>query len=374
VSRERPLDGLGDRVVATEDAGKGAGDVGVVLLALLGPRGRGGRGGTDAGAVGLLGAGAIGGLGLGLGGARGGGSRGGFGGGSAIAVCALGGVVVIVVLSGGGGGVVGASGGRVAGVGDGVGIGVAASDQRDDSRAREVVCSGGVEEVANNTAVIVVVGAWEGDELRGIGPAVSVTADFDLGTGGVEFGTSLFLGDVKTDDLVADEVVSWREVGRDLSMGRATIHDILLGPLAVGLATFLADLEPFGLGRIELVAGDSAAGGHVCQGGTGVMRPVASTAIAPRESQCSTGLGVSDEGSRPGIRTTVNGRIVGTLNGRARADLADDALWVALANPGTAEDLTVDGHLSDDAVGGGRSGSEDRGEKSEGLHGRKDRL
>jgi hypothetical protein len=351
VSRERSLDGLGDRVVATEDAGDGAGNISASLRALLGPRGRGGGGGTDAGASGLLCAGAS---RLGFAG----GSRDGSGGGGVAAVSALGGVVVVAALSG-----VGAGGGVVLAWSTGRGAGRTTSTQGDDGGTGEVVLGGTVEEVADNTAVVVGVCTREGDELRRVGPAVSVTGDFDLGAGRVEFGTLEGRGDVEGDDLMADEVVSGSEVGGDLSAGRGTPHDIGLSPFAVALATFLANLEPSGLVRVELVAGNGTTGSHVGETRTSVMRP-----LAPVESQGRTRCSIGDESSRPSVSAAVDSWIVGALDGGPIADLADDALAVG------AVGFTVDRHARDSAVCSGISGGEEGDEESEGLHCGEDRL
>lgn len=56
--------------------------------------------------------------------------------------------------------------------------------------------------------------------------------------------------------------------------GRRT--EILLGPVSVAALAKLVDLEPLGLGGIELVASGASALGEVGEDGTSVMGPLKS--------------------------------------------------------------------------------------------------
>lgn len=70
--------------------------------------------------------------------------------------------------------------------------------------------------------VVVVVPAREGDCL--VGRAGLRSTDADLRARWIELGAAEGLGEVKRDDLVADEVVSWGYLGRKRHGDRLTVH------------------------------------------------------------------------------------------------------------------------------------------------------
>lgn len=113
---------------------------------------------------------------------------------------------------------------------------------------------GGVGEgVDADAGVVVLVGTRESDEFVGTGGSGFVTADVDLDAAGVELGTSGLVTQMKSDNLVTEEIATTSEVGRKLEGVSLSVELILLNPSTVALADFV-NLEPLSVRGIELVA------------------------------------------------------------------------------------------------------------------------
>jgi len=121
-----------------------------------------------------------------------------------------------------------------------------------DSRTRELV-GAIVEDVDEDTGVVILVGTRESDEFIGAGGSGLVTANVDLDAAGVELGTSGSVSQMKGDDLVTEEISTTSEIGRKTERMGLSIELIFLDPSTVALSGF-SDLEPPSVRGVELVA------------------------------------------------------------------------------------------------------------------------
>lgn len=110
-------------------------------------------------------------------------------------------------------------------------------------------------------------------------------------------------------------------------------------------------LEPLGVGLVEFVAGDGAAGGHVGQHWSDVVWPCAIICGPPSKGDRISRIGITDEGSWTRVGTTGEGRVVGAFIGILRADLADDTGVGRPAWGVSLEILALDRDSAEGAVG-----------------------
>ena len=106
-------------------------------------------------------------------------------------------------------------GAGIAIVGTGRHIAVSSGNELRNSRTREVI--GSVREgIDKDTGIVVLVGTRELNEFTGTGGSGLITANLDLDAGGVELGASRLIGQMKSDNLVTEEISTTSEGGRKL--------------------------------------------------------------------------------------------------------------------------------------------------------------
>jgi hypothetical protein len=239
-----------------------------------------------------------------------------------------------------------------------------------DCRAREDVVELSVEGVDMNTLILIVVGAWEGDELIARRNTSARTGNLELSARGVELCTPGLGGKVQRDELVHDEVVASLDVAGDLGgAGPANKVKSGLGPLA-SLETVLGDLEPLSVLVVELGTVTIAVG-HVGEGRSSVVWPLLAWGGLPQEGEAAAWVSGSALRSELSARATVDGTAVGTVGRVDARNLADDGRGLgALAWSGTSECLSINGDLRHIAVSGNKRGESEgeSGEKGERLH------
>jgi hypothetical protein len=219
-----------------------------------------------------------------------------------------------------------------------------------NSRARELVSSVG-EGVDKDTRVGVLVSTREADEFVGAGSSGLVTANVDLNTAGVELGTSGFVGQVKGDDLMTEEISTASECGRKLERMGLSVELILLYPYTVALTDFI-NLEPPSFRGVELVARRRAARSQVDFHGTSVMWPVLAVVGRPEHVDIAAGVGRSDKGGRPRVGSAGHGLVVSTLYGAGGTDLTNWRAWDQLASSDrTLVGFAINDDIIDDTVG-----------------------
>lgn len=106
-------------------------------------------------------------------------------------------------------------GAGIAIVGTGRHIAVSPRSELRNSRTREVI--GSVREgIDEDTGIVVLVGTRKLNEFTGTGGSGLITANLDLDAGGVELGASRLIGQMKSDNLVTEEISTTSEGGRKL--------------------------------------------------------------------------------------------------------------------------------------------------------------
>jgi hypothetical protein len=154
--------------------------------------------------------------------------------------------------------------------------------------------------------------------------------------------------------------------------------DVGLVPRAVVLLAGLVDLEPLGLGLVELVAGRALALGHPGHDRADVVRPVPAAAVHPRERDGRARVRRRDEGRGAGHAVPARHVwVAGALHGRDVGDLPDGrAGGRGAAGERALVDGAVDGNGVHGAVGEGGAGErrgEDKGGSGE-VHLARDSL
>jgi hypothetical protein len=241
-----------------------------------------------------------------------------------------------------------------------------------DGRAGEGIRASLVPDVDVDTSIFGLVATRE----RGgnAGSAGVGATNGPLRAAWVELGAVGLIGEMKSDNLVTDQVVARREVLGKLNVVLlALVEDGVLVPLiagGLGLAN-LVDLEELGLGSVHGRA-ISIALSHVGDKRTRIVRPGRAITTVPGEAKGVAGVGFTVELGTTGGSTFAAGEVLAILDvvGLGVVDAADDRIGTG---PGLRTDvfLAVDSDFGDESVGedGGEDASGGDGEKSEGLHG-----
>jgi len=228
-----------------------------------------------------------------------------------------------------------------------------------NSRAREGVGTT-TEGVDENTLVVVLVGTWDPDKLVLRGPAIAIAGDANLSTARVELGTLIVARDVESKNRVLDEVFSRGNVVRKSDTSATSVKEVILEPSTIALLANLINLEPTGIGMVELVA-RTVAGSHIGHHGADVVGPATATGRAPVELHASARSDLGSLGSRASAGTTGESRVVSSAVGVLAVDGTDDR-GVPLANAVASELPAVDVDILEDTVGGHIAGGEEEGE------------
>ncbi|GKT52693.1 hypothetical protein ColTof4_14279 [Colletotrichum tofieldiae] len=322
---------------------------GAVILVLVGGlgRGRGGDGSLGLGrAVILILVGSLG--------------RGGNGGGGGGGSGSLGGAVVLVLVGSlGRGGNGGSGGGSSGGLGGAV----------------VLVLILGLDSVEGDTGVGALVGAGEGNQIRGARAAGA--GNLDLVAAGVELSAGVGVGGVEGDDLVADEVLAGGNALGDgvLDTRVASLHERGGTPVVGGaLAALLLNLEPDSVGaRLPRGAVVAGALGHVGDGradvGLGPEGPVKGDLLAGGSLSNELG-GLGALNTTGGVATALKVDAGDVLDGAVALDGTRDAVGggvhvrvlvglverVVLTADQTIVDDTVSSHQGCGSKKGGDSG------------------
>jgi len=246
--------------------------------------------------------------------------------------------------------------------------GASASSQLNNSGAGERVFRLGVEDVlVEDTGIGIRISTREADQRVAAWGAGSRALDVNLNARGVELGAALVVGKVQSNNLVTDEVTAGFEILGNAGRVFLSIHNILLEPVSVGLASSLIDLKPFGLRSIEFIAGGRTARGHVGHEGASVMWPL-SGGGGPGEGDLAARVDIRNE--RCGLCTwAAHDILVGSSFNRIDRVDQTDGRCVGLSVRGVAlVQFSINGELVDEAVcrdGGQHRGKEgDEGEKN----------
>jgi len=184
----------------------------------------------------------------------------------------------------------------------------------------------------------------------------------------VELGATLAVGKVQSDDLMSDEVSTSLEILGNTGRIFLSIHEILLDPVSIGLATSLIDLKPLGIGSIEFVAAGGTARSHVGHDRTGVVGPVGTIWVTPGERDLAARVDIRNERGGLCALAAHHVFVAGSFNRVDRVDQTDRR-WVALSVGSVAlVRLSIDSEFSDETVGfnRGQHGGEEGDERKNG--------
>jgi len=163
---------------------------------------------------------------------------------------------------------------------------------------------------------------------------------------------------------MSDEVSTSLEILGNTGRVFLSIHEILLDPVSVGLASSLIDLEPLGIRRIEFVTAGRAARSHVGHDGTGVVGPLGTVWVTPGERDLAARVDIRNERSGFCALATHQILVSGSFNRVDRVDQTDRG-WVALSVGSVAlERFSINSELGDETMGldrgqhGGEEGNE----------------
>jgi len=224
----------------------------------------------------------------------------------------------------------------------------------DERGAGEGVLEAGVEDLGGvDAGVGSGVRARELGELSTRGLDRSSTASHaQLEAARVKLGTALAIGKMKSDDLVAHDVVTVLEaLGDGDSVLGSERHELGYSPTLAYLSGLL-NLEKVALGRVELVGGLTSGNlGHVGDKRTHLMGPLLVRVSDPGQVEIGASSRRSDHRSGLGIGTTgdsSSARLLVRVDGR---DATDRRLGVRLPRDGTVVSLAVYGNERDITVG-----------------------
>ncbi len=126
-----------------------------------------------------------------------------------------------------------------------------------------------------DTGVIIAISARELYQLARLWHTTPTTSHLQLCTPRIKLGSTHRCAEMQRDNVVANEIITWSEVGRDPDGRDASVLEVVLYPVGtVGFSADLVDFEPLSVGLVEFVAGDGAAGSHVGQHGADVVWPL----------------------------------------------------------------------------------------------------
>jgi hypothetical protein len=119
---------------------------------------------------------------------------------------------------------------------------------------------------------------------------------------------------MQSDDFMADKIVPSGDIAGDPHGRDASVLEIVLHPITtVGFPADLVDLEPLSVSLVELVAGNGTTRSHICQHGTNVVRPLATTSSPPVKGDRIARICVGDERGWAGVGTACESDVVSTL-------------------------------------------------------------
>jgi hypothetical protein len=122
-----------------------------------------------------------------------------------------------------------------------------------DGRAWNGIRTSSLINIVDNTRASTSVGTWESNLLRWASSR-SASSNSDLEARWVDLNTRVGPSSVESNQLVADDVVSWGERSWELEVVWLVIDEVVGGPGSVGALALVGNLEP-DLGGLWVVVG-----------------------------------------------------------------------------------------------------------------------